>query len=227
MRPLPSLSALRSLPLFSVSLLAALSGCDAGEPIACTTQIVFSVNLTVVDEAGAPLEGASARYRVDGGAEAGCEDLGGGLFACGADEAGAFVITVEAPGREPKTVEAEVGSGECHVEPVALEAMLEPRICGDAIIYGVQASLVGSSGEALEQPVAEWRQAGDRDDAWQSCDRFGEPFSCAPNAWGSLEVRGSAAGHPPVVVSVEVSPDEAQCFPQVEQVEIALEWGAD
>lgn len=218
------LLSLLSLPALLPAFL--LSGCDGGELIACDTMLVFSVNLTVVDEGGAPIEGASARYRVDGGPEAACEDLGGGAFACGADEAGAFEITVEAEGREAEIVEAVVEAGECHVAPVSVEARLDQYVCGDAVLYGVQLGLAGASGEALEQPVAEWRESGGE---WQSCEAgdTATDFLCAPNAWGSLEVRGSAAGHPAVSQAVEVLSDEAGCFPLVEEVEIVLDWGAD
>jgi hypothetical protein len=223
---LPTVSLLSLIPAIPAVLVALLSGCDG--PIACDTMLVFSFNLTLVDEAGAPVEGAEVTYSVDSGAFNPCEEVGSGVWACGADEAGSFTVQVSAEGKHFYDLARTIEAGECHVEAVSEELVMKDQICGDAVIPSARVTLAGSGGEALEEQVVDWRHADQGDDAWAPCAPDGSGlFLCGENDAGDLEVRGAAAGHPAVTVPVAVARDMQGCFPVPEDVTITLEWGAD
>lgn len=99
--------------------LALVPGAGCGGPLqACTEIAVFSVNVTVVDGASAPVSDATLKYTVDGGPEKSCEqeDPTKNAYICGVEEAGHFVITATR-GTATKTVEVDVSKDECHVVP--------------------------------------------------------------------------------------------------------------
>jgi hypothetical protein len=104
--------------------LCATAGCDPA--VNCTLESIVSVTATVEDAAGNPIDDATVVYAVDGGAEAACENLGAGDYACGADEAGDFVITADrdgfATGQNGVTVE-DTDDG-CHVVPQTVTVTL-------------------------------------------------------------------------------------------------------
>ena len=109
-----------SLRLFtSIALLSAFTACFEKE-VACTEEARSSVQITLLDEAGAPVVGASVIASTDSG-ELECEDWeGAGVYTCGYEVSGAFLISIEAEGFEPAEVELEVSltDDECHVETV-------------------------------------------------------------------------------------------------------------
>jgi hypothetical protein len=94
----------------------------------CTTNIVFSVDVTVVDMSGATVPDATLFFTVDGGSIQPC---GGGLeegtYACGADVSGHFVITAESRGLTGMA-EADVSADACHVHPVTRTIKLGPWV---------------------------------------------------------------------------------------------------
>ncbi|MCK6503934.1 hypothetical protein L6R53_11130 [Myxococcota bacterium] len=104
-----------------------LLACEEG--IDCTTEARASVQLTVVDAAGATIPDASATYTIESEswpAPQDCEDLGGGTLVCGWEVEDTFHIEVEAPGYAARTLEVEVGGDECHVITEQVEVVLDP-----------------------------------------------------------------------------------------------------
>lgn len=106
-----------SLRLFTaIALISAFTACFEKE-VACTEIAVSSAQITLVDEAGAPVVGASVIASTDSG-ELDCEDWEStGVYVCGFEVSGPFLISIEAEGFEPAEVELEVGltDDECHV----------------------------------------------------------------------------------------------------------------
>ncbi|MEY3214533.1 MAG: hypothetical protein RIT28_5014 [Pseudomonadota bacterium] len=105
--------------VFPLALLSAFTACGDKE-VACTEEARSSVMLTLVDESDAPVVGASVIAATDSG-DLDCEDWDAtGVYVCGYEVSGAFVISIEAAGFESQEIELEVGltEDECHVETV-------------------------------------------------------------------------------------------------------------
>jgi hypothetical protein len=105
--------------ILPLALLSAFTACGDKE-VACTEEARSSVQLTLVDESGAPVVGASVIAAADTG-DIDCEDWdASGVYVCGYEVSGVFVISIEAEGFESQEIELEVGltDDECHVETV-------------------------------------------------------------------------------------------------------------
>lgn len=103
------------------------SGDDTGEAIACTTEAIASVNVTLVDTAGVPIASASATFTGGSFVDEPCESLDGhGLFACGWEVAGDITIKATADGFAPAEQTVTVAADECHVIPESLSITLSP-----------------------------------------------------------------------------------------------------
>lgn len=138
----PNRSALRAACL--VAVLAALGGCGGGSGgaseggtaggsgagsggtsgIVCTAELRPSVLLTVVDQAGVIVPGASVSYQIDGGPRQNqtCES-GAGCFV-GYEAAGTFSITAEKIGYSPASGTVTVAREQCHVKTESLTLKL-------------------------------------------------------------------------------------------------------
>jgi len=113
--------------LAAAAMLGACGGDeDRIEAIACTTEVLTSVLLTVVDPINAPLPGVTATYRVDGGAtqSKACEP--NGTCAIGEEVSGVFSITASKAGYVPSSVAITVRRDECHVITERLTLTLLP-----------------------------------------------------------------------------------------------------
>jgi hypothetical protein len=96
--------------------------------IPCTEEVVPSLDLSVVDANGQPIEGADATYNsayVDALLPSPCYDLGGGDFQCGSELAGAINIDIQAPGYSSWSGQAYVTTDACHVITESVTATLE------------------------------------------------------------------------------------------------------
>jgi hypothetical protein len=93
--------------------LPALSG--SGCVHECTTNIVSSVEVHVVDASGVAVPDATVTFTVDDGPSQTCPvSLVKGEFFCGEDQPGHFVITASREGTSG-TGEVDVDSDACHV----------------------------------------------------------------------------------------------------------------
>ena len=105
--------------VFPLALLSAFTACFEKE-VGCDDYAASSVQLTLVDESGAPVVGASVIAATDTG-DIDCEDWdASGVYTCGYEVSGVFVISFEAEGFESQEIELEVSltEDECHVETV-------------------------------------------------------------------------------------------------------------
>lgn len=109
-----------------LALLSSFTACFEKE-VGCDDYAAASVQLTVVDEAGDPVEGAQLDFEsVEADLHGPCDELGAGEYVCGYEVSGLVVITIEAEGYDPLELELEVGltDDECHVETVQGTAVL-------------------------------------------------------------------------------------------------------
>lgn len=118
-----ALNARGTSALAAAALLCAAPACAPLEP-ECTAMAAASVNMTVQDEASAPIADADATYSVDGAEAEPCEHMVGGDYVCGWERAGSFEIRVQREGFAEAVEQVEVKAGECHVEGVQLTVTL-------------------------------------------------------------------------------------------------------
>lgn len=112
------------LPVLSFLPLPLLAG--SGCTTQCTTNLVSSVEVTVVDADGAPVPDATVTVTVDGGSSQACTTItDNGRFGCGEELEGHFVVTASKNGASAKA-EADVEANTCHVEQVKVTLEL-PR----------------------------------------------------------------------------------------------------
>lgn len=115
---------MRQLTMCMIPVLAL--GCDLG-PTSCTTELRYSVTVTVEDETGAPVADAVVEYTVDGGDAVACEEWTDGEYVCGAEVSGDITVTATADGLGTDEETVTVESDECHVigEAVTLTLPIE------------------------------------------------------------------------------------------------------
>ncbi len=99
--------------------------CLMDEPVACTQQFVYGVNVTVTDSAThQPIEGATLTL-TDGDHSEVMDELSGGSYAGAGERAGTYVLTIDAEGFDSMLIENIVVEADlCHVVPVALDLTL-------------------------------------------------------------------------------------------------------
>ena len=111
-----------------------------GEGIDCTGEFVYSLTLTILDDAGAPIDNANISYTVDGEEGIFVEYFTNGEYFVGGEEAGDFVVDiyVEIPDGDDcfdigtAILNATVEADECHVITQAFEPELDwERVCLD------------------------------------------------------------------------------------------------
>ncbi len=209
------------IPLVA-AVFAALVACEP-EEVNCDLMAAASVSLTVVDEAGDVIPGATATYSDDGAAPIACDDFGQSGLVCGYEVAGDLLIRAEAPGYEAAEQTVTVLAGECHVIGEAVTLTL-PRSCvDDSIRPSIVATVAGSSGEALSDVLVTWAPSGGDDSA--DCDESGSEWICGYEQSGDFVVVASAAGHETQVVDVTVEADP--CHVITENVAFSLSWLPD
>ena len=113
------------------------------KPIACNEMFVYSVNLELLDPSGSPITDAEIAYTVDGSEGEFIESWEDGIYVIGGEEAGDFVISIDAIIENPDdeccwtegsaelslTIEAD----ECHVIPQSISPELEwLEVCADS-----------------------------------------------------------------------------------------------
>ncbi len=136
--------------------LAAAAGCGLFRSGACTLEAVFGVNISLTDEAGAPVTGATLTLR-DGAYEEVMNELGPSNYAGALERAGNYDLTVEADNLATVTLQdLSVLAGEYHVTPVARNVVLPPPGTGitGIMLAGPQCPVISpdTGNECDDQP---------------------------------------------------------------------------
>jgi hypothetical protein len=209
-----------------------LGGCDlvgpGGGGTACAEYAASSVTVNLIDESGAPIADATLSFSVDGGASQSCESFGDGTYVCGWEQAGSIAITAEREGFRSTTETVEVGMTEdgCHVEGQVLDITLVEVVCTAEIVWAVEATLVGASGEELEGAEVSWAWA-DADMEPVACEADDGKWLCGEDVSGEIEVTGTADGHTTDLQVVTVEMDADGCHPITQSVELVVDWLPD
>ncbi len=107
-------------------------GCESAasdpEGPACTDEVADSVQVTVDDDAGEPVTDAVVTFRANDGIAQRCATEGDGLYFCGVELFGDFVISVTRTGFVGQTaaVTVERDAEGCHVVTETLAITLAP-----------------------------------------------------------------------------------------------------
>ena len=64
------------------------------EEVACTAEFVYSSQIEIIDEDGAPITSANISYQVDGVEGEYVENYETGIYVVGGEEAGDFVVQI-------------------------------------------------------------------------------------------------------------------------------------
>lgn len=108
-----------------------LAGCfRLSDGVICTLQFVYGVNVTVTDENGEPVSGATLTLTEGAYSETMMElgDFQPGVYVGAGERAGTYTLTVDADGFETAVIEDIVVDADiCHVIPVTREVSLAAR----------------------------------------------------------------------------------------------------
>ena len=115
------------------AMLVMLMGCYTGgiaEPIACTAQFVYGLNVTVLDQSTAAAIAADATMtlREDAHEEVVTDSWDGATLSGAGERPGIYAVTVDHPGYQTWNMAGVVVTADdCHVIPVSLTAELVPN----------------------------------------------------------------------------------------------------
>jgi len=206
-------------------LLLSLLGCI--DETGCTEIAVYSTTISLVDEAGAPIEGATLTYTVDGEEPPlPCEELSGGDYVCGIEADGHFVISAVARGFEAGQAEVDVGADECHPIPEAVTLTLTAVDCTAEVVPSVSVNLSGEGDEVLGNPQVAYT-VGDTAAPIACTTEDNLTWACGNDEAGDLVIDAVADGHAAESVPVVVGLDEAECHVVTETLDIELAWLPD
>jgi hypothetical protein len=118
----PSMTRLMSFAVATLALAASV-GCIPIGP-ACTLEARASLNVTVVDDNGVPVDDAVVTAALEGGETKTCESTGESAYLCDFFEVeGTFVVNA-ARGEASDSATVDVGADECHVIAEDVELVL-------------------------------------------------------------------------------------------------------
>jgi len=124
-RPLLHLSSLMALAVALTGCPDKDGGSDTGGDINCDAMAVASVQVTLVDQDGAPITAESTVTYDAGSGEVACEPMPDGVVVCGWEVAGPMHIVAEAEGYGSAEADVVVESDVCHVITAHIEMELE------------------------------------------------------------------------------------------------------
>lgn len=195
------------------------------DPLECDTMAAASTSVQVVDASGAPVQEATLTWTSDTGGSGACDAMPDGVWVCGWEVSGEITVTAQAEGYEDGVGSVTVPQGECHVIQQELTIVLDGIACTTEYVPGVIATLTGSSGEVLDNPVVTWEPA-DGSAGPEECEDWSQDqWACAFEQPGDLLIRGTAGGHTEDVEAVTVTADE--CHVITEEVALVVEWLPD
>jgi M61 glycyl aminopeptidase/Peptidase M61 N-terminal domain len=113
--------------LSAIAGLWGLTACDILDPKSCTQDVVFGIQVEVVDSAGTPIVGHLSGYVLQSSFSQPMEWFGDNRLWGAAERPGTYSVVVTAAGYQPWAESGlVVKKGECHVEAVARTATLAP-----------------------------------------------------------------------------------------------------
>jgi hypothetical protein len=212
------------LTLFTLAF--TLTGCE--KPLACDTMAAASISLTIVDDAGAPVAGATGVWSAASGASGDCDAWGSGSLACAYEVAGDITVTISAPGFEDAVQTFTVEQGECHVIGETAEIALTPAApaCTEEARPSVLVTVEGAGGEALTGVAVSFDTP--TGDGLRTCSDIGTGvWACGTELAGEIAVTAVADGHEAASETVTIEMTEDGCHVITEEITLSLQWLPD
>lgn len=196
----------------TASVLIALAACNGSTDTPCDRLARASIELTITDDGGEPLPQAEAEYVHDGFDPVDCDDLDGdGLrFACGYEIMGPVLVTADAWGFDPQTIEVDVDERDrCHVITESVTMLLQPVNCTDEEVPSLRVVVVDSSGGSIPDAAASFVPS---DEDWtqpEPCDKQDlRTFTCGGEYPGQIDLWVTGTGYEDHFEVVDVREDE-------------------
>lgn len=209
-----------TIAALSLAALTGLTGCD--KEFICTDILVWSVALTLVDEGGAPISGATLSV-TDGEVTDACSESDDGVYYCGGELGGELTITAEAVGYGADVIEVTVASDECHVITEEITHTLYAVDCTAEVVPSVLVSVTDEGGTPIPESEVSYVLLSDDLGADSiECEGVDGEHWCGEDVPGELEITARAAGYQPGTDTVTVELDEVGCHVVTQELDIAL-----
>lgn len=196
------------------------------EPIECTEELVYGVQLNLVDGVGATLEPGSGAWASWGFANADmaaqpCDVGPAGSWSCGLEESGPFEIFAGRIGDLADAAYADVAFDGCH--PVTEEALIQlfpaTTQCTENIVSSAYITVLDSVGAPISGATVEFNSAWVPWFAPEPCGELapGE-YVCGNEFAGVMEVSISAEDYGTVIEEIFVLSDECHVISETREV---------
>ena len=203
-----------------------LMACSKEEFPTCDVMAAVSVTVTVVDEAGESIPGATVSFASPGRDEQAC-DVGGDVFLCWHEVDGELTLTASAPGHLDASETVTVPLDECGVIGQAVTLVLADA-CDDPPpamrVTVLNPDGTPAVGEAVSYGLA------NADMMPQPCEEDGSDgvWACAPGVSGDLELYVvPAASDPFQEVFEPVAVVAGECGPETVNKTVTLSYLED
>ncbi len=210
---------MRAIALTATIAAIGLTGCEKNTM--CTDLLAWSVELSLVDEAGAPIEGATVSV-TDGSITEDCESYEG-TYTCGAELAGDLTISMEASGFAAEDLDVTVAADECHVISQQITHTMMAVDCTLDARPSVEVTVSDEDGAPIADAAVGYVSPNDEIGA-ESIDCFplDGVFYCGEEVAGELEVFAEAAGFIAQSDVVTVGMTEDGCHVVTETLDFVL-----
>lgn len=205
----------------ALGCLALLTACpQVEEPIDCDLMAVSSIQLSVLDELGEPVDGAQAEFSTNGADWTACDDFGDG-WVCGYEVGGDIEVRASAPGYDEQQVSVFVDSDVCHVITEQVDLTLEALDCTAEAVAALEVIVSDARGGPVgSEEVVVTRGDADSED-FEPCEAGLDGLHWCGWEWsGEMSVQVSAQGFESQSMDFDVEHDG--CHPLTQQWSVDL-----
>ena len=198
-----------------------LTGCERIE-YGCTDIMMWSIELSLEDEAGTPVADAVVSV-TNGSVTEDCSTGSDGIYYCGGEMAGELTISMQASGFGSEELDVTVEADECHVIPESLTHTMMAVDCTTEAVTSVVVHVTDEAGSPLPQALVSYVPVNDDIGADNiDCMASGDGFYCGEEVAGEMEISAWAEGFEAQYEVVTVGVSEDGCHVITQELDIAL-----
>lgn len=210
---------MRVIALTATIAAIGLTGCE--KDIACTDHLAWSVELSLIDEAGGPVEGATVSV-TDGSITEDCYEYEG-TYTCGAELAGDLTISMEASGFSAEELDVTVEADECHVISQQITHTMMAVDCTLDVLPSVEVTVSDEAGDPIPDASVAYVSPNDEIGAESiDCSPLDGVYYCGEEVAGELEIFAEAEGFIAQSEVVTVAMTEDGCHVVTELLDLVL-----